>query len=47
VQRELARQLRLKRTPTIEFVLDATPAKAARVEQILEQVIDDDSIQTQ
>ena len=47
VQRELARQLRLKRTPTIEFVLDATPAKAARVEEILEQVIGDDSPQTQ
>ncbi|MSX01690.1 MAG: 30S ribosome-binding factor RbfA [Actinobacteria bacterium] len=39
VQRELARQLRLKRTPTIEFVLDSTPARAARVEEILDQVM--------
>ena len=38
VQRELARQLRMKRTPTVEFVIDTTPATAARLEEILEQV---------
>ncbi len=43
IQSALAGQLRLKRTPTVEFVLDSTPARAARVEQILGQVVGDRS----
>jgi len=38
VQRALARQLRMKRTPTVQFVIDTTPATAARLEEILESV---------
>ncbi|MBJ7244275.1 MAG: 30S ribosome-binding factor RbfA [Solirubrobacteraceae bacterium] len=38
VQSALARQLRMKRTPTVQFVIDTTPATAARLEEILEAV---------
>ncbi len=38
VQKALASQLRMKRTPTVQFVLDTTPATAARLEEILERV---------
>jgi ribosome-binding factor A len=38
IQRALATQLRMKRTPTIQFVIDTTPATAARLEEILEGV---------
>jgi ribosome-binding factor A len=38
VQSALAGQLRLKRTPTVQFVIDTTPATAARLEEILEAV---------
>ena len=38
VQSALARQLRMKRTPTVQFVIDTTPATAARLEEILDAV---------
>jgi ribosome-binding factor A len=38
VQSALAGQLRMKRTPTVQFVIDTTPATAARLEEILEAV---------
>ncbi len=38
VQSALARQLRMKRTPTVQFVIDTTPATAARLEEILDSV---------
>jgi ribosome-binding factor A len=38
LQARLARELRLKRTPTLEFLYDATTDKAMRVEQLLGQI---------
>ncbi|MDP4603866.1 MAG: 30S ribosome-binding factor RbfA [Solirubrobacteraceae bacterium] len=38
IQSALASQLRMKRTPTVQFVIDTTPATAARLEEILESV---------
>ena len=35
IQAEINRQMRLKRTPTLNFVIDETPEQAARVERIL------------
>lgn len=37
LQRRLARELRLKRTPTLEFFYDDTTDRAMRVEQIIER----------
>lgn len=36
LQRRIAQELRLKRTPTLRFMLDDTAARAARVETILD-----------
>jgi ribosome-binding factor A len=36
VQARIARELRLKRTPTLEFELDDTAARAARLESLIE-----------
>ncbi len=38
LQARLARELRLKRTPTLEFLYDETTDKAMRVEQLLGEV---------
>jgi ribosome-binding factor A len=35
LQRRVAGELRLKRTPTLEFVLDETARQAARLEELL------------
>ncbi|HEX8160117.1 MAG TPA: 30S ribosome-binding factor RbfA [Solirubrobacteraceae bacterium] len=37
LQRRLARDLRLKRTPTLEFLYDDTTDRAMRVQQIIER----------
>lgn len=37
LQREVARQLRLKHTPTLEFAYDDTAERAARLEQIIRE----------
>jgi len=37
LQRRLARELRLKRTPTLEFFYDDTTDRAMRLEQIIER----------
>jgi ribosome-binding factor A len=37
LQRRLARELRMKRTPTLEFVYDDTTDKAMRLEKLMEQ----------
>jgi ribosome-binding factor A len=37
LQRRLARELRMKRTPTLEFVYDETTDRAMRVQQIIER----------
>ncbi len=37
LQRRLARELRLKHTPSLEFVYDDTTDRALRVEQILDR----------
>jgi ribosome-binding factor A len=34
----LARQVRLRRAPTLEFVSDDVPARAARIDRILEEL---------
>jgi ribosome-binding factor A len=41
LQGRVARELRLKRTPTLEFVLDDTAEKAAKLEAIIEDVTED------
>jgi ribosome-binding factor A len=41
LQAAVARQLRLKRTPTLEFELDETAARAARLETLIEDVAKD------
>jgi ribosome-binding factor A len=38
LQRRLARELRMKRTPTLEFVYDDTTDRAMRVEELLERI---------
>jgi ribosome-binding factor A len=38
LQARLARELRLKRTPTLEFELDDTAVRAARLEALIEDV---------
>ncbi len=40
LQRRLARELRMKRTPTLEFVYDDTTDRAMRVEELLERTAD-------
>jgi ribosome-binding factor A len=37
LQRRLARELRMKRTPTLEFVYDDTTDRAMRVEELLDR----------
>lgn len=37
LQRCIAQQLRLKRTPALRFAIDETPARAARLETIIDQ----------
>jgi ribosome-binding factor A len=41
LQARIARELRLKRTPTLEFALDDTAEKAARLEAIIEHAVED------
>jgi ribosome-binding factor A len=40
LQRRLARELRMKRTPTLEFLYDDTTDRAMRVEELLERTAD-------
>jgi ribosome-binding factor A len=40
LQRRLAQELRLKRTPTLEFIYDDTTDRAMRLEALIEQVIE-------
>jgi ribosome-binding factor A len=42
LQARIARELRMKRTPALEFALDDTAEKAARLEAIIEDVTEDD-----
>ena len=37
LQRRVAEELRLKHTPTLEFVADDTPERAMRIERLLEE----------
>jgi ribosome-binding factor A len=41
IQRRVASELRLKRTPELEFVLDETTARAFRLERIIERELSD------
>jgi ribosome-binding factor A len=41
LQAKIASQLRMKRTPALEFALDDTAEKAARLEAIIEEVVED------
>jgi ribosome-binding factor A len=41
LQAKIASQLRMKRTPALEFALDDTAEKAARLEAIIEQAVED------
>ncbi|WP_445150550.1 30S ribosome-binding factor RbfA [Baekduia sp. Peel2402] len=43
LQARIARELRLKRTPTLEFALDDTAEKAAKLEALIEHVTEDDN----
>ena len=43
LQARVARELRMKRTPALEFALDDTAEKAARLEAIIEDVTEDGS----
>jgi ribosome-binding factor A len=43
LQARVARELRMKRTPALEFTLDDTAEKAARLEALIEDVTGDDS----
>lgn len=45
LQREIGRQLRMKRTPELRFVLDDTARRAARIEALIEEVAPDDAPQ--
>ncbi len=38
LQRRLARELRMKRTPTLEFVYDDTTDRAMRVDELLDRI---------
>ena len=38
LQRRVARELRMKRTPTLEFVYDDTTDRAMRMEELLDEV---------
>jgi ribosome-binding factor A len=40
LQRRLARELRMKRTPTLEFLYDDTTDRAMRLEAIIEREVD-------
>jgi len=42
LQARVARELRLKRTPTLEFELDDTAARAARMESLLSKHVTED-----
>ena len=42
LQARIARELRMKRTPTLQFVYDDTAERASRVEEILGEVADDE-----
>jgi ribosome-binding factor A len=42
LQARVARELRLKRTPTLEFALDDTAQRAARLEALIEDVVPED-----
>jgi ribosome-binding factor A len=42
LQARIARELRMKRTPALEFVLDDSAEKAARLEALIEEVTEDD-----
>jgi len=42
LQARIARELRLKRTPTLEFALDDTAEKAAKLEALIEDVTGED-----
>jgi ribosome-binding factor A len=42
LQARLARELRMKRTPTLEFALDETAEKAAKLEALIEGVVQED-----
>jgi ribosome-binding factor A len=42
LQARVARELRLKRTPALEFTLDDTAERAARLEALIEDVTEDD-----
>jgi ribosome-binding factor A len=41
LQRRLARELRMKRTPTLEFLYDDTTDRAMRVEELLDRTAGD------
>jgi ribosome-binding factor A len=41
LQARIARELRMKRTPALEFALDDTAEKAARLEALIEDVAED------
>ena len=41
LQARIARELRLKRTPTLEFQLDDTAERAAKLEALIEDVAED------
>jgi ribosome-binding factor A len=43
LQSRIARELRLKRTPALEFTLDDTAERAARLEALIEDVTEDDA----
>jgi ribosome-binding factor A len=42
LQARIARELRMKRTPALEFVLDDSAEKAARLEALIEDVTEDE-----
>lgn len=42
LQGRIARELRLKRTPALEFTLDDTAQRAARLERLIEDVMEDE-----
>ena len=42
LQARVARELRLKRTPTLEFQLDDTAERAAKLEALIEDVTEDE-----
>jgi ribosome-binding factor A len=42
LQARIARELRLKRTPTLEFALDDTAERAAKLEALIEDVTEDE-----